>query len=223
MNTIRCKLQRFALGLALMVVLLPHFTLAESQSATYRVTFTATWSKKTHPHAGFPERPFFSPLIGGVHSDRAVYWKVGALASPGIKLMAEEGIPDGLASEVKADISRGRALGVLSSPVTTDSPGFNAIASFKVTKDFPLVTLVAMFGSTPDWFTGVSGLSLLDDQDWVEEEVIPLYPFDAGTQQNLAFALHQPPEPQRRPIYSLSRSDWFTSEAVGSFTFTRIK
>jgi len=223
MNAMQTKVKQLVVALALTAVGLPHLALAGSQAATYRVTFNATWNSKTHPHAGFPAHPMFSPLVGGVHSDRAVYWKVGELASPGIKLMAEEGIPDGLASEVKADISRGRALGVLSSPVTTDSPGSNTIASFKVTKDFPLVTLVTMFGSTPDWFTGVSGLSLLDDQDWVEEEVIPLYPFDAGTQQNLAFALHQPLEPQRRPIYSLSGTEWFTKEPVGSFTFTRIK
>jgi len=223
MNAMKTKVKQLAVALALTAVVLPHLALAGNQAATYRVTFNATWSSKTHPHAGFPAHPMFSPLVGGVHSDRAVYWKVGELASPGIKLMAEEGMPDGLASELKADISRGRALGVLSSPVTTDSPGSNTIASFKVTRDFPLVTLVTMFGSTPDWFTGVSGLSLLDDQDWIEEEFIPLYPFDAGTQQNLAFALHQPPEPQRRPIYSLSRSDWFSSESVGSFTFTRIK
>ena len=217
------KVKQFVVALALTAVALPHLARADSQTATYRVTFQATWSSKTHPHAGFPAHPMFSPLVGGVHSDRAVYWKVGELASTGIKLMAEEGIPDGLASEVEADISRGRALGVLSSPVTTDSPGFNTIASFKATKDFSLVTLVAMFGSTPDWFTGVSGLSLLDDQDWVEEEFIPLYPFDAGTQQNLGFALRQPAEPRCRPIYSLSGTEWFTKEPVGGFTFTRIK
>jgi len=50
-----------------------------------------------------------------------------------------------------------------------------------------------------------------------------LYPYDAGTEQNRGFALHQPAEPQRRPIYSLSGSDWFTTQPVGSFTFTRIK
>jgi hypothetical protein len=224
MNTIPSKLKQFAFALTLMAVVLPHFALADSQSATYRVTFTATWSNKTHPHAGFPAHPFFSPLIGGVHSDRAVYWKVGGLASPGIKLMAEEGIPDGLASDVKADIDHGLALAVLSTPMTTDSPGFKTIAAFQVTKDFPLVTLVAMFAPTPDWFTGVSGLSLLDEHgNWVKSKVVMLYPFDAGTQQNLRYALHQPPEPKRRPIYSLSGSEWFTTEPVGNFTFSRAK
>jgi hypothetical protein len=224
MNAIMSKLKQFAFGVAVMAVVLPHFALADSQSATYRVTFTATWSDKTHPHAGFPAHAFFSPLIGGVHSNRAVYWKVGGLASPAIKLMAEEGIPDGLASEVKADIDHGLALAVLSSPMTTDSPGSNTIAAFQVTKDFPLVTLVSMFAPTPDWFTGVSGLSLLGENgNWVKSKVVMLYPFDAGTEQNLQYALHQPPEPKRRPIYSLSGSEWFTTEPVGNFNFTRVK
>ena len=224
MDTIMSKLKQFVIGLALMAVVLPHLALAGSQSATYRVTFTATWSNKTHPHAGFPAHAFFSPLIGGVHSDQVVYWKVGELASPGIKLMAEEGIADGLANDVKADVDHGLALAVLSKPMTTDSPGSNTLAAFQVTKDSPLVTLVTMLAPTPDWFTGVSGLSLLDEHgNWVKSKVVMLYPFDAGTQQNLRYALHQPPEPKRRPIYSLSGSEWFTREPVGNFTFSRVK
>ena len=108
--------------------------------------------------------------------------------------MAEEGIPDGLETDVKADIEHGSALAVLSSPMTTDSPGSTTIAAFQVTRDYPLVTLVSMFAPTPDWFTGVSGLSLLDENgNWVKSKVVLLYPFDAGTQQNLHYALHQPP------------------------------
>jgi hypothetical protein len=102
--------------------------------------------------------------------------------------MAEEGIADGLASDVKADVDHGLALAVLSKPMTTDSPGSNTLAAFQVTKDSPLVTLVTMLAPTPDWFTGVSG-----------------------------------PEPKRRPIYSLSGSEWFTREPVGNFTFSRVK
>jgi hypothetical protein len=78
------KVKQFVVALALTAVVLPHLALAGSQTATYRVTFHATWSSKTHPHAGFPAHPMFSPLVGGVHSDRAVYWKVGEIASPGI-------------------------------------------------------------------------------------------------------------------------------------------
>jgi hypothetical protein len=220
MNTFR----KCACGLVLMALLLPRVVGADNANAMYSVTFTATWSGLTHPHPSFPAQPQFSRLIGGVHSAQVHYWKVGRLPSPGIKLMAEQGDIDTLASEVNVDIRNGRALAVLSRPAGLASPGKEIIDAFEVNRDFPLVTLVTMFSPTPDWFTGVSGLSLLDGQGhWIESEVVMLYPYDAGTQQNGRYALHQPPEPRPRPIYSLSGSEWFTTEPVGSFTFTRIK
>jgi hypothetical protein len=66
MKTITGKLKQLAFGLVLMAIVLPHFTLAGSRSATYRVTFTATWSNKTHPHAGFPARPFSSAAFTAI-------------------------------------------------------------------------------------------------------------------------------------------------------------
>jgi len=53
--------------------------------------------------------------------------------------------------------------------------------------------------------------------------VVMLYPYDAGTEQDGGFTLDNAPEPQHRPIYSLSGSAWFTHQPVGSFTFTRIE
>ena len=215
---------RLACGLVLMALLLPHVALADTETATYSITFTATWSNQTHPHPDFPARARFSPLIGAVHGARARYWKVGQLASPGMELMAENGIIDGLAREINADISNGLALAVLSRPAGIASPGSDTIAAFQVSKDFPLVTLVTMLAPTPDWFTGVSGLSLLDEQgNWVKSKVAMLYPYDAGTEQDGGFTLDNAPEPQHRPIYSLSGSAWFTHQPVGSFTFTRIE
>jgi spondin N len=146
MNAMPMKVKQFVFALALSVVVLPHLVLAGSLTATYRVTFTQAWSNKMHPPADFQAHAFSSPLIGGVHRDRVTYWIVGELASPGIELMAEEGIPDCLASEVKADISRGRALGVLSSPATNDSPGSNTIASLA-----PVRPLWSMAGRS--WFS----------------------------------------------------------------------
>jgi hypothetical protein len=209
--------------LAIWILLWAPPVFSNDGTATYSVTFATTWTKQTHPNPRFPEHPFFSPLIGGVHSAAVQYWKLGQLASPGVKLMAEEGGTDLLANDVKKDIVRGRALAVLEAPGTTDSPGSTTI-TFEVNKEFPLVTLVTMLAPTPDWFAGVTGLSLLNDKgQWVKRKVVMLYPFDAGTEQNNGYALHQPPEPQPLPIYSLSGSPWFTAKPVGSFTFKRIK
>jgi Spondin_N len=208
--------------LAISVVLaLP--ALAKDSGATYTVSFATTWTKQTHPNPAFPDHPFFSPLIGAVHSAEVEYWRLGQLASPGIKLMAEEGGTVLLANEVKADIARGRALTVLGVPYTTDSPETTTI-TFHADRQHSLVTLVTMLAPTPDWFTGVAGLNLLDDKgQWVRRKEVMLYPFDAGTQKNGRYALHQPPEPHPLPIYSLSGSAWFTTKPIGSFTFTRMR
>jgi hypothetical protein len=53
------KVKQLVVALALTAVVLPHLALADGQTATYRVTFNATWSSKTHPHAGLPAHPMF--------------------------------------------------------------------------------------------------------------------------------------------------------------------
>jgi Spondin_N len=68
MNAKNGKVKQFVVALVLTAVVLPHRALAGSQAATYRVTFNATWSSKTHPHDGFPAHPMFSPLVGGIDS-----------------------------------------------------------------------------------------------------------------------------------------------------------
>jgi hypothetical protein len=49
------------------------------KDVTYTVTFTAAWTKQTHPNPAFPNHPFFSSLIGAIHSPGVEYWKVGEL------------------------------------------------------------------------------------------------------------------------------------------------
>jgi uncharacterized repeat protein (TIGR01451 family) len=203
-------------------LLLPPIVFAESQTATYRVTFTATWSDETHPHPNFPATAHFSALIGGIHNGDVKFWEVGQLASVGIERMAEQGQTAPLTAEVNTAIGAGAALAVLAG-VGIDSPGSTSINSFQLTKNFPLVTLVTMIAPTPDWFTGVSGLSLLDPQgNWLDSKVVLLYPYDAGTEQDTGFTLDNPPMNPHGAISSLSGSQFFSDQPVGVFTFTRI-
>ena len=58
---------------------------------------------------------------------------------------------------------------------------------FSVSSDFPRITLVSMVAPSPDWFAGVRGLALLDGETWVEELVVPLYPYDAGTDSGISY------------------------------------
>ena len=73
-------------------------------TARYRVTFEATWSAATHP-TSFPGNPHFSPLIGGSHSARVVFWQPGGTASTGIEAMAEQGSTSPFDAEIQAAIA----------------------------------------------------------------------------------------------------------------------
>lgn len=55
-------------------------------------------------------------------------------------------------------------------------------AVFRVDSKHHLVSLVSMIFPSPDWFVGVSGLELcLANGSWIEEKILNLYPYDAGT------------------------------------------
>jgi hypothetical protein len=147
-------------------------------TARYRVTFEATWSASSHP-TDFPSNAHFSGLIGGTHRSTVSFWQAGGVATEGIQLMAERGRQTPLDLEVDAAIRAGHAQNLLVGSDVPVSPGSTSL-DFQVSVEYPLVTLVTMVAPSPDWFVGVSGLSLLDG-DWVAERNVDLFPWDAGT------------------------------------------
>ncbi len=72
-----------------------------SDTATYRLTFTANWTSSSHP-TDYPSNPHFSGLIGMSHNSEATLYKTGENASEGIKVMAETGGKTPLTSEINA-------------------------------------------------------------------------------------------------------------------------
>jgi len=132
-------------------------------TARYRVTFDASWSSASHP-TDIPRNPHFSRLIGGTHKSTVKFWESGALASEGIRLMAEQGRTTPLDTEVEAAIAAGQAQRVLVGDGIDRSPD-RVVLDFEISRDFSLVTLVSMLAPSPDWFVGVSGLNLDLGQD----------------------------------------------------------
>ncbi len=200
-------------------------------TATYSITFEATWSQATHPHpdgaGSFPSNPHFSRLIGGVHNSDVIFWQVGATATVGIERMAEEGRAAPLKTEVNAAIADAppttlAVLGGTSGTNIATSPGSTTINSFSVTQDFPLVTLVSMLAPSSDWFVGVSGLPLFENGDWAPDKVVDLYPYDAGTEEGDDYSGNNSATNPPVNITNISGMLPFSSAPVGTFTFTRI-
>ncbi len=190
-------------------------------SALYRIEFEATWSDSTHPNE-FPANAHFSPLIGGVHNDSVSFWELGDTASPGMEDMAETGRTRTLADEIRAEMPK-HALAVIEGRGTR-SPGSVTIDTVVVNMDHPLVTLVTMIAPSPDWFVGVTGRSLLDeDGEWVDELEVFLYPLDAGTDSGNTYTSPNQNTSPKEPISSLRGEYPFSDEPVGTYIFTLIE
>jgi hypothetical protein len=172
-------------------------------TARYRVTFEAVWSLDTHP-TEIPPVPHFSGLIGATHSQATRFWELGRPSSDGIKNMAEEGSKSPLDLEIMAAIAGGGAEHLVSGDGIARSPGA-ATVEFEVSRAQPFLTLVSMVAPSPDWFVGVSALSLIENGDWLPERVVPLRPYDAGTDSGTTFLSANRPTQPREPISHLQQ------------------
>jgi hypothetical protein len=200
----------------------PSPTPTPAPTARYSVTFEATWSAQTHP-TDAPPNPHFSGLIGATHRDAVRFWETGQLASDGIEAMAEEGAKSPLDQEVQAAITAGTAQHLLSGGGIGLSPGSVSL-EFEISSGFPLVTLVSMLAPSPDWFVGVTALSLLEDNAWVDERTIDLHPYDAGTDSGVSFRSPNRTTTPREAITEIDSGPLVVAGSVspvGRFVFRR--
>ena len=193
---------------------------AQSTEATYEVTFDADWSSTTHPSA-FPGGAHFSRLIGGTHGDAYQMWAPGGFASPGMESMAETGAITTLRNEVLAAITAGTAGEVVTGPAIGTSPG-QAVTSFTITSDHPRISLTTMIAPSPDWFVGVHGVALLDSGAWVDDLVVDLYAYDAGTDSGANFSSPNQNTSPQDPIQLQTGGPFFGTVPLGTFTFRRV-
>lgn len=64
----------------------------------------------------------------------------------------------------------------------------NASSHFRVDRKHPKMSLVSMFGPSPDWVVGVSGLNLCNkDCTWQESVDVDLYAWDSGTDSGISY------------------------------------
>ena len=187
-------------------------------AATYSVTFQGTWTTSV-TSGGVPSGAHFTTLIGGVHNAEVTFLREGGMASAGVESMAELGGTPTLESEINAAMPN--AFAVIEQSIAS---GGTATATVDITlpTDHPRVTLLSMVAPSPDWFVGVSGLTLLDDQgDWLASRSVNLYPWDAGTEEGAEFSLSNSPTSPQGVITSLRGMGKFSNEPIATLTFTR--
>lgn len=176
--------------------------------AKYEVTFESLWSRHTHPKDfptnGTPTR--FSDVIGASHSADYQFWNYGNFASEGLRQVAERGATRMLESELKAQSEHIRTIikarGISHSNVTGKT-----FAVFRVDRKHHLMSIVSKIDPSPDWVVGVSRLELcLRNCNWVEQKVLNLYPYDAGTDSGITYLSPDMPTKPRETIQGITSS-----------------
>ena len=197
--------------------------LAPETAVSYRVTFASTWSVQTHPE-GFPASAHYSGLHGVTHHASWSLWRPGGTATPGIERMAERGKSSPLKDEIRDAIRAGHAGVEIRGDTLRRSPGSLSM-EFRVTREFPLVSLVAMLAPSPDWFVGVAALSLCQDAVWAAERRVELFAHDAGTDSGRSYEAPDADTQPREPIRRMEAPPFLVAgelRAVGTLTFKRL-
>ena len=192
---------------------------AHAQSATYRVTFEGKFTASALASGvSVPSGEHFTTLIGAVHNGSATFWSSGAMASAGVEAVAELGITGTFKSEINANTN---AVAVIEKSLPSGGTP-TATVELTVTTDHPLVTLLSMIAPSPDWFVGVSGLSLRNatDDAWQPSLTVDLFPYDAGTEEGTEFSLSNAATSPQGAITSIKGTGKFSDEPIAALTFT---
>ncbi|MDE2653063.1 MAG: Ig-like domain-containing protein [Gemmatimonadota bacterium] len=212
-------LRRWRFGLLLVVPVAIAFfpPPAAAQTVTYQVKFEGNWTLASTP-GGVVGGAHFTTLIGGVHGSGVTFWAAGEQASAGVELVAELGSTPTFRSEVQAS---SHTLSVIQEGVAGGGTG-SATFNIDVTRTHPLVTLLSMIGPSPDWFVGVSGVSLLDGSNqWRQSHVVDLFPYDAGTEDGTEFTLSNDDTDPQGVITRIAGTGKFSNVRMARLTFTR--
>ena len=199
----------------------PDPAVATRSRAVYTVTFEGQWTTEATPD-GVPSGAHFSRLVGGVHNADVVFVEDEfRTASPGIESMAETGSTTTLKAEIAAAGDKHLSVleGANDSILATASESLTGVT---LTTDHPRVTLLTMVAPSPDWFVGVSGLSMLDNLGgWRESRTVELHPFDAGTEEGTGFSSTNDDTDPHERIGSLLGKGKFSAEPIATLTFQR--
>ncbi len=198
-----------------------------SDGVEYTVVLKSSWTKDRfpfeYPAAGALTGPHFSGLIGASHDGSFAVFAPGSRPTAGLERLSEEGKHAPLDAEIRTAIGTGSA-GVLFESGPLKDFGDSLVATVRVDADHPLVSLIAMIAPSPDWFTGVANVELMENGAWVNSRTLDLWAYDSGGDDGTTYkAADRDNNPKKATSRATSRhfAPSGTPVAVGTVTITR--
>ena len=190
-------------------------THAQDETATYTVTFEGLWTVDDITDAAMPNGAHFTQVIGATHNSDTAIWVSGGMASDGVEDVAELGVVGALLGEIGRNAN---ADAVVRAGTSFNAPTWSVSGTFTVQASHPLVSVLSMVAPSPDWFVGVSSLSLYDN-GW-RNRVVDLYPYDAGTENGSGWSLFNAATIPQGVITSIRNTGRFRDNPIARLSFT---
>jgi Spondin_N len=164
-------------------------------TASYKLIITGTWASPQHT---IPVTEHFTQFIGLIHSSECNVYKAGTLASKGVENVAEIGSSTVLKREMDSLITLNKALSkfylTIQGIIGKDSTTINV--NIKNNK----ISFESMIAPSPDWFVGIDSYDLIQNGKWITEMTVPIYGYDAGTEDGDVFGYANPATVPQQPI-----------------------
>jgi hypothetical protein len=200
--------------------------------ARYEIVFSSRWTEADHP-LEYPGPKFaglsvahFSPIIGASHAAGYALFAEGAMPSPGLENLSENGKHSPLDEEIKAAMGPGKVLELVENAEPLKDHSKTLMAQVSVDAAHPDVSLVAMIAPSPDWFAGVRDVNLLENGQWVAEKTVDLLPYDSGGDDGTTFRASDVDTNPKKPTMLQSANPHFVVNGkllpVASVTFRKL-
>jgi len=179
---------------------------SSSRNVKYNCAFENQWSPERHPN-NFPTvdriSVHWTKQILAAHDNEYHIWKEGDMASEGVKNMAEAGYISTIIKDLQNngnsyDIGYDKYLYALDPKVTYEP--------LKMTYNERYVSAISKLAPSPDWFSGFHDFNAVNERTntWYQEFTIPIYPFDAGTEDGDTYTISNAPTVPIQPISQIT-------------------
>jgi len=190
--------------------------------ATYRVTFTPTFTAQSHP-IDYPDNAGFSKIYFMAHSSTTSLYDVGIAGSPGLKEYATTGNVSLLNTEhIQGEDGVDPTIIRVGSDISADGTDTFEIT---ITPSTTYFSFVSRISPSPDWFVGTDSFNLVNaDNTLVANKEFSLFPLDAGADAGTTY--ESPNEPNGGPVSIITGLPFSPAnglvQRLGSVTIERI-
>ncbi|HEV8363966.1 MAG TPA: spondin domain-containing protein [Gemmatimonadaceae bacterium] len=196
-------------------------------SAEYTIVLKSKWTPVNHPFE-YPKAnpltgPHFSGLIGAAHNESYSIFQEGGLPTPGLERLSEEGKHTPLDEEIKAAIASDKAGMIFETGALRDF-GDSLVTTVRVDDAHPLISLVAMVAPSPDWFTGVANVNLMENGAWAASRTLDLIAYDSGGDDGTTYKAADKDNNPKKPTSKAATPHFVVNGVtvpVGSVTFIK--